>query len=77
MSPEHRAVRHYRAVSEIEWLQRWFADQCNGEYEDGPGIRIETLETPGWWLAIDLELWSVGRRSFDDLSQRLHECPVV
>jgi hypothetical protein len=35
-------------------LQRWYLTQCDGEWEHGFGIRIETLDNPGWRLRVDL-----------------------
>ncbi|MEU7928093.1 immunity 53 family protein [Micromonospora sp. NPDC049801] len=36
------------------WLQAWYATQCDGEWEHEYGIRIETLDNPGWSVRIDL-----------------------
>ncbi|GAA2482127.1 immunity 53 family protein [Winogradskya humida] len=36
------------------WLQAWYATQCNGDWEHEFGIRIETLDNPGWTIVIDL-----------------------
>jgi hypothetical protein len=35
-------------------LERWYAAQCNGEWEHGSGVRIETLDNPGWRVRIPL-----------------------
>lgn len=36
-------------------LQEWYVAQCNGEWEHGHGIKISTIDNPGWSLKIDLE----------------------
>jgi hypothetical protein len=36
-------------------LQRWYLAQCDDEWEHGYGIRIDTLDNPGWSLRIDLK----------------------
>jgi hypothetical protein len=36
------------------WLQRWFADTCDGKWETNDGIQIGQLDNPGWTLTIDL-----------------------
>ena len=41
-------------MSELERLQRWYADQCDGEWEHGHGITVETVDNPGLCLSIDL-----------------------
>ncbi len=37
------------------WLQAWFVEQCNGDWEHGDGITIETLDNPGWSVKINIE----------------------
>ncbi|NLS91358.1 MAG: rhodanese-related sulfurtransferase [Planctomycetaceae bacterium] len=32
----------------------WYASQCNGQWEHEYGIKIETLDNPGWSVEIDL-----------------------
>lgn len=39
----------------LAFLQDWYRAQCNGEWEHVKGVTIETLETPGWMVTIDLE----------------------
>ena len=35
-------------------LQDWYDKHCNGDWEHSYGVRIETLDNPGWFLRIDL-----------------------
>jgi hypothetical protein len=35
-------------------LQTWYQTQCDGDWEHQNGIRIETLDNPGWYVKIDL-----------------------
>lgn len=39
----------------IKWLQDWYFENCNGDWEHTYGITIETLDNPGWQLKICLE----------------------
>lgn len=32
----------------LERLEEWFENNCDGDREHGAGIRIETLDNPGW-----------------------------
>ncbi len=41
-------------MNEIEWLQKWYHQNCNGEWEHSYGIEIGTLDNPGWYVNIDL-----------------------
>jgi|ERR1700730_2700727 len=36
-------------------LEAWYVDQCDGLWEHGLGIRIDTLDNPGWVVKIDLK----------------------
>ena len=36
------------------WLQQWYQDNCDGDWEHTYGICIKNLDTPGWSLTIDL-----------------------
>ena len=38
----------------ISWLQNWYYQQCDGSWEHIEGIKIETLDNPGWLLDISL-----------------------
>jgi hypothetical protein len=38
----------------IKWLQQWYADNCNGEWEHSYGVAIGTINKPGWAVSIDL-----------------------
>lgn len=38
----------------FEWLERWYREQCDGEWEHHYGITIETLDNPGWLVQVDL-----------------------
>ncbi|MGW2558180.1 immunity 53 family protein [Streptomyces sp. NPDC001514] len=63
------------AGSVLGWLQGWYAEQCDGDWEHEWGVKIETLDNPGWYITVDLEgtplagrVWpeSVVRRDCDD-----------
>lgn len=41
-------------LSILQRLSNWYAEQCNGDWEHTWGIKIETLDNPGWEISIDL-----------------------
>ncbi|MFE6026463.1 Imm53 family immunity protein [Streptomyces niveus] len=43
------------AWSRLDWLRNWYAQQCDGEWEHERGVRIATIDNPGWTVSIDLE----------------------
>jgi hypothetical protein len=38
----------------LQWLQNWYAAQCDGDWEHDFGVKIETLDNPGWIVRVDL-----------------------
>jgi hypothetical protein len=53
-------------TSRLARLQDWFLSQCDGGWEHENGIRIETLDNPGWLVQIDLEFTPLQGRAFPD-----------
>jgi hypothetical protein len=45
-------------------IQRWYAAQCDGDWEHEYGIRIETIDNPGWRVRIHLEGTDLAGRRF-------------
>lgn len=45
---------HDHAPGTLTWLQAWHAMRCDGDWEHGYGVRIETLDNPGWSVRIEL-----------------------
>ena len=41
-------------MNNIELIQEWYKNQCNGDWEHEYGVKIETLDNPGWIVSIDL-----------------------
>jgi hypothetical protein len=38
----------------LDWLQDWYAAQCNGVWEHSWGIKIDNIDNPGWRIDIDI-----------------------
>ena len=47
-------------------LQGWYRAQCDGDWEHGYGVRLQTLDNPGWSLEIDLRGTALAEREFED-----------
>ena len=41
--------------SALTFLTKWFDAHCNGEWEHDLGVRIESLDNPGWALDVRIE----------------------
>ena len=39
----------------LEWISKWYSQNCDGDWEHDFGIAIETLDNPGWSITIDTE----------------------
>ena len=52
-------------MDNFSWLEDWYARQCNGDWEHQSGVKIDTLDNPGWRVVIDLN----GTR-YDDVQNR-------
>jgi hypothetical protein len=42
------------SANDCEWLEEWYAAQCDGHWENSRGLSIQSMENPGWWVKIDL-----------------------
>lgn len=42
-------------MDQIEWLEKWYQQACNGYWENFYGIEIGTLDNPGWYISVDLK----------------------
>jgi len=43
-----------KSMNPVQFLQSWYQLQTNGEWERSRGVTIETLDTPGWMVTVDL-----------------------
>jgi hypothetical protein len=74
-------------MDQLSWLQSWYLDQCDEEWEHSYGVQIGTLDNPGWTLEIDLAgtpLENLLRpRNFEERSERdwifykIDECKFI
>lgn len=52
----------------IERLQDWFATASDGSWEHQSGIRIESLDNPGWAIYVDVAGTPLESRQFREKS---------
>jgi hypothetical protein len=41
-------------LDNFSWLEDWYTAQCDGEWEHQSGVKIDTLDNPGWIVQINL-----------------------
>jgi Immunity protein 53 len=54
-------------MNELEELQQWYASNCNGDWEHGYGIEINTMDNPGWHLRVELDETNLENYSFTSI----------
>jgi len=48
----------------FNWLENWFEQHCDGQWEYENSIVIETTEKPGWMVMIDVANTRASRKNF-------------
>jgi len=41
-------------MSVLKWIEKWYQSNCGADWEHVYGVKIETLDNPGWKVSIDL-----------------------
>lgn len=54
-------------VNYIKWLENWFKENCYDEWEHSYGIKIKTLDNPGWSVTVDLSYTYMENKEFSEL----------
>ena len=64
---------HDHVPGTLTWLQAWYSMQCDGDWEHGHGVSIETLDNPGWRVRIDLAGTAARDRPLDPIESHRSE----
>ncbi|PSF30036.1 rhodanese-related sulfurtransferase [Aphanothece hegewaldii CCALA 016] len=54
-------------------IQKWYASNCDGEWEHGFGITINTLDNPGWSVTINLKDTNLEGKNFEPFQNEASE----
>ena len=57
-------------VDELMWIEKWYESNCDGDWEHSYGVKIETLDNPGWSVKIDTNFTP---QSLVDSDWEMHE----
>jgi len=49
----------------LDWIQDWFRENCDGDWEHGEVIQITTIDNPGWEVEIDISNTSIASMELD------------
>jgi hypothetical protein len=61
------------AEDNLIWLIDWYARHCDGDWEHGYGLKIDTLDNPGWQLKIDLTGTELENVVFEKIEHNLDD----
>lgn len=53
------------SADNLLWLSQWCLSQCNNDWEHSFGVKIDTIDNPGWSLKIDLTDTQMEGRTFE------------
>lgn len=51
----------------INWLQDWYKQNCDGDWEHSYGINIYTIDNPGWSVNIELTDTNLEFKNFETI----------
>jgi hypothetical protein len=54
-------------MSNLKWLERWFESHCDDDWEHSNGVKIESIDTPGWRLTIPVRETELENIAFDEI----------
>jgi hypothetical protein len=57
----------------LSQLQQWYARRCDGDWEHQFGVKIDSLDNPGWRVTIDLAGTDLDGRPFEPLERGLED----
>lgn len=60
-------------TDELTWLQKWYSEHCDGEWEHGFGITVETIDNPGWSVKICVEDTELASAPFEPVKTEVSE----
>ncbi|MEK4057243.1 immunity 53 family protein [Paenibacillus sp. FSL F4-0087] len=41
-------------MNTLTWVQNWYYENCYGDWEHSYGVKIDTVDNPGWSVEINL-----------------------
>lgn len=60
-------------MSLLEWIQNWYNSNCNGDWEHMYGVKIDTLDNPGWKIEINIIDTSVEEKYFESIKNYIDD----
>ncbi|MDQ1913729.1 immunity 53 family protein [Paenibacillus sp. GD4] len=54
-------------LNNLKKLQTWYLSQCDGDWEHMYGIRVSTVDNPGWYVEVNIAGTTLEGRSFESI----------
>jgi len=54
-------------IDNIKWLQEWYFSQCDGDWEHIQGVKITTVDNPGWYVELNVTETNLDGRVFKNI----------
>ncbi|MDC2889329.1 immunity 53 family protein [Psychrosphaera algicola] len=54
-------------MNRLSDLMLWYSNNCNDDWEHSYGVKIDTIDNPGWSLQVDLNGTVLERAPFSDI----------
>ncbi|UNK19705.1 immunity 53 family protein [Paenibacillus sp. N3/727] len=51
----------------LQWVQNWYYQNCNGDWEHTYGVKIDTVDNPGWSVEINLADTCLENEHFESI----------
>jgi hypothetical protein len=61
------------AADPLAFLQSWYANQCDGDWEHDWGAAITTIDNPGWRVRLNLSGTNLEGRIFERVVHEIDE----
>lgn len=66
-------IKTSRKSNALDRLQDWYLHECNGDWEHQFGVKIDTLDNPGWNIEVDIRDTYLAERKFSKVSVQRKE----
>ena len=70
---KYQDKRGRKKMELLKWLEEWYQAECNGDWEHCYGVRINTVDNPGWWVEIDIEDTSLREKEFETIRKNIND----
>jgi hypothetical protein len=60
-------------MNTFDKIQKWYKENCDGDWEHSYGVEITTMDNPGWRIKIDLIDTELQEKSFERIKKEINK----